>query len=88
MNVRQHATSSRDGITAPLLMAHSCDADTLAILLRFGWVTETVWRDKAGDRTIELTRLKITEAGRRRSEGFWERMLDERRRALPEHHGR
>jgi hypothetical protein len=53
MNLRQRQalrliadTSNRDGITAPLLMAHGCDADTLA-LVRFGCVTEKVWHDKA-----------------------------------------
>jgi hypothetical protein len=58
-------SGSRDGVTEQLLMAHGCAPAMLATLVRLGLVAETIWFDKAGDKTIEVTRITITEAGRR-----------------------
>jgi hypothetical protein len=69
MNLRQRQAlrmiaDNRVGITAPLLAAHGCDRDTLATLIRGGLATEVTDRAMAGDRPIEIVRIKATEAGR------------------------
>jgi hypothetical protein len=58
-------SGGRDGLTTVLLMALGCDADTLSSLVRAGLVTEAIRRDEIDDKTVEVTRLTITEAGRR-----------------------
>ena len=54
-----------DGVTVELLRAHGHPRETLAELLASGLVTKTTERAKAGGQTIELVRVKITEAGKR-----------------------
>ena len=52
------------GIAILVLTARGVDRDTLSILVDAGFVTETVERAKGGGREIELSRAKITEAGK------------------------
>ncbi len=52
------------GVVTPILAVRGVDRDTLSTLVNAGFVTETVERAQGGRREIELTRIKITEAGK------------------------
>ena len=58
------AAAGSRGITEAALIAHGCRVDTLAELLRTGLASMTLESMLAGDKTIEVVRIKITEAGR------------------------
>jgi hypothetical protein len=57
--------SCRDGCTEAIMIAHGFTIDDMAALVRAGLATATAERVVAGRRTIEVARLRITEAGRR-----------------------
>jgi hypothetical protein len=57
--------SCRDGCTEAIMRAHGFSIDDMAALVRAGLATATAERIVAGRRTIEVARLRITEAGRR-----------------------
>jgi hypothetical protein len=57
--------SSQNGITEVLLFAHGVTPHMLAKLLRSGLATIQRETFKAGDRTIEMGRVTITDAGRK-----------------------
>jgi hypothetical protein len=52
-----------DGVTTSVLATRGCDRDTLAVLIHAGFAAEVIERAKAGDRAIEIERIKITAAG-------------------------
>jgi hypothetical protein len=56
---------STDGCTEAILLAHGFTVDMLAGLIRAGLATAQVERMMAGGRTMEVTRIRITDAGRR-----------------------
>jgi hypothetical protein len=55
--------ASRDGASEAILVAHGFSIDLLVGLIRAGLATAKAERD-AGGRTIEVARVRITEAGR------------------------
>jgi hypothetical protein len=65
----QLLASSQNGITEVLLLAHGVTPHMLARLLRSGLATIQRETFKAGDRTIEIGRITITDAGLRALEG-------------------
>jgi hypothetical protein len=61
---------SPHGATEELLvLAHGFDSDTIAGLVRTGLATAQRESMKAGSKTIEVVRIRITDAGRRAIEG-------------------
>ncbi len=59
-----------DGATEELLLlAHGFDSDMIAGLVRRGLATAQRESMKAGGKTIEVVRVRITAAGRRAVEG-------------------
>ena len=62
-------TSSQNGITEVLLFAHGVTHHMLDRLIRSGLATIQRETFKAGDGTIEIGRITITDAGRRALEG-------------------
>jgi hypothetical protein len=59
--------SCRDGCTEATMLAHGFSIDMMVELVRAGLATATDERVVAGNRTIEVARVRITEAGRRES---------------------
>jgi hypothetical protein len=57
--------ASPDGCTAAILMAHGFKSDQLVELINAGLASVTTERVVTGDRAMEVTRVRITEAGRR-----------------------
>jgi hypothetical protein len=57
--------SCRDGCTEALMLAHGFTIEQVVELVRVGLATATTERMVAGNRTIEVARVRITEAGRR-----------------------
>jgi hypothetical protein len=57
--------SCRDGCTEALMLAHGFTIPQMVELVRAGLATATAERVVAGSRTIEIARVRITEAGRR-----------------------
>jgi hypothetical protein len=57
--------SCGDGCTEAILLAHGSTAEQMVELIRAGFATATAERVVAGGRTIEVARMRITEAGRR-----------------------
>jgi hypothetical protein len=57
------------GLTEGFMLAHGIAAATIASLVRDGLATTRREPTKAGGRTIEVTRVKITDAGLRALEG-------------------
>ena len=57
--------SCRDGCPESLLVAHGFSAQQLAALVRDGLATATTERMLAGKTPMAVTRVRITEAGRR-----------------------
>ena len=56
---------SADGTTDTLLVAHGFDFDLMARLVRERLATATPERVFASDKPVEVTRVRITDAGRR-----------------------
>jgi len=56
---------SPDGMTEAMLLAHGFTVDMLADLIRAGLATGKTERVVAGGRSMEVTRVRITGAGRR-----------------------
>jgi hypothetical protein len=56
--------SCRDGCTEALMLAHGFSIDMMVELVQAGLATATAERVVAGSRTIEVARVRITEAGR------------------------
>jgi hypothetical protein len=57
--------SCRDGGTEAIMIAHGFTIEQVVELVRAGLATATAERVVAGSRTIEVARVRITEAGRR-----------------------
>jgi hypothetical protein len=57
--------ASRDGCTEAIMLAHGFTTDFLVELIRAGLATAKAEGVVAAGRTIEVTRVRITEAGRR-----------------------
>ncbi len=56
---------SPDGATEAILVAHGFTIDLLVELVRAGLATAKAERVMAGGRSMQVTRVRITEAGRR-----------------------
>jgi hypothetical protein len=56
--------SSPDGCTEPLLLANGFSADLLIELVRAGLVSAQAECMMAGDKQVEVARVRITETGR------------------------
>jgi hypothetical protein len=57
--------SSPDGCTEAILLAHGFTVDFIVELVRAGFATAGSERVVAGGRTVEIARVRITDAGRR-----------------------
>jgi hypothetical protein len=57
--------ASHDGATEAVMLAHGFTVKLLVELVNAGMVTATAERMVAGGRTMEVARVRITEAGRR-----------------------
>jgi hypothetical protein len=57
--------SWRDGCTEAIMLAHGFSIDMMVELVNAGLATATAERVVAGGKTIEVARVRITEAGRR-----------------------
>jgi hypothetical protein len=57
--------SCRDGCTEAIMLAHGFTIPQMVELVRAGLATATAERVRAGNKTIEVPRVRITEAGRR-----------------------
>jgi hypothetical protein len=57
--------SCRDGYTEAMMVAHGFATPLMVELVRAGLATATAERVVAGSRTIEVTRVRIPDAGRR-----------------------
>ena len=58
--------ASHDGVTEAIMRAHGFTVEQMVELVRAGLATATAERVVAGNRTMEVAALRITEAGRRR----------------------
>jgi hypothetical protein len=56
--------SCRDGCTEPIMIAHGFTVAQMVELVRAGLASATGERVRAGNKTIEVARVRITEAGR------------------------
>jgi hypothetical protein len=56
--------SSRDGCTEAIMLAHGFTVAQMVDLCIAGLATATVERMVVGGRTVEVVRMKITDAGR------------------------
>jgi hypothetical protein len=63
------ASSPHGGTKKVLEVAHGVDTDMIAGLVRAGLAAEERDVMKAGGKTIEVVRIRITEAGRKAIEG-------------------
>jgi hypothetical protein len=57
--------SCRDGCTEAIMLAHGFTVELMVDLCVAGLAIATVDRMVAGGRTVEIARVRITEAGRR-----------------------
>jgi hypothetical protein len=57
--------SCRDGCTEAIMLAHGFTIDMMVELVNAGLATATAERVVAGSRKMKVTRVRITEAGRR-----------------------
>jgi hypothetical protein len=55
----------RDGCTEAILLAHGFTIAQMVELMRAGLATATAGRVVAGSRKLEVTRVRITDTGRR-----------------------
>jgi hypothetical protein len=58
------AGAEPNGCTERALAALGCSVDTLADIIRCGLASMSLERMTAGDRTLDVARIKITDAGR------------------------
>ena len=56
--------ASHDGATEAIMLAHGFTVELLVELIRAGLATATAERLVAGERAMEVARVRITEAGR------------------------
>ena len=56
--------ASRDGVAEAILLAHGITVEMMVELVRGGLASATPERVVAGKRAIQMTRVRITEAGR------------------------
>ena len=56
--------ASHDGATEAIMLAHGFTVELLVELIRAGLATATAERLAAGERAMEVARVRITEAGR------------------------
>ncbi len=66
----QVLAASPHGCTEALMLAHGFTLDLLAALVSGGLATAHTERMRAGKRTMDVARVKITEAGRRMLAGM------------------
>jgi hypothetical protein len=57
--------SCRDGCTEAIMLAHGITVEMLVGLIEAGLASASAERVRAGNKAIELARVRITEAGRR-----------------------
>jgi hypothetical protein len=57
--------SCRDGCTEAMMLAHGFTIAQMVELVRAGLATASAERVRAGSKTIEVARVRITEAGQR-----------------------
>jgi hypothetical protein len=57
--------ASSDGCSEAIMLAHGFTIEQMVELVRAGLATATAERMVAGGKTIEVARVRITEAGRR-----------------------
>jgi len=57
--------ASPDGCTEAFILAHGFTTDFLVDLIRAGLATAQTERAVAGGRSMQVTRMRITDAGRR-----------------------
>jgi hypothetical protein len=57
--------SCRDGCTEAMMIAHGFTIEQIVELVRAGLATATAERMVAGNKVMEIARVRITEAGRR-----------------------
>jgi hypothetical protein len=57
--------ASPDGCTEAIMLAHGFTIDMLVDMTRAGFATAQAECTQAGGRAIEVTRMRITDAGRR-----------------------
>ena len=57
--------ASRDGATEAVMLAHGFGIPLMVELVRAGLASATPERVRAGNKTIEVATVRITEAGRR-----------------------
>jgi hypothetical protein len=67
---RELLASCRDGCTEAMMIAHGFTVEQMVGLVNAGLATATAERMVAGGKTIEVARLRITEAGRHMIEGY------------------
>jgi hypothetical protein len=58
-----------DGLTEALMMAHGFPVELMVDLIHAGFAIATAERVAAGPRTVEVVRVRITEAGRQALKG-------------------
>jgi hypothetical protein len=63
------ADAGQNGVTEAALLANGVTAKVLAELVRVGWATTSTHEVRAGAKTIEVKRVRITEAGTKALEG-------------------
>jgi hypothetical protein len=56
--------ASHDGATEAIMLAHGFTVELLVELIRAGLATATAERLVAGERAMEVARVRITDAGR------------------------
>jgi hypothetical protein len=57
--------SSRDGLTETAILKHGCTVEQIGELVRTSLATASTQGIRVGRRTIKVTRVRITDAGRR-----------------------
>jgi hypothetical protein len=59
------ASAGQNGVTRPLLIAHGLDMPLLPALIDRGLATLTWEKVRTGNELVEVTKVRITDAGRR-----------------------
>jgi hypothetical protein len=57
--------ASRDGVTEAIMLAHGFTVPMMVELINASLASATAERVVAGGRTVEVARVRVTEAGRR-----------------------
>jgi hypothetical protein len=63
--VPSNYSPSRDGCTEAIMLAHGFSIDMMVEIINAGLASASTERAVAGRRTMQVTRVRITEAGRR-----------------------